>query len=100
DWSTLQSAQRAVPVRTLGQLTTSIDGLHYSPDGRWLVMHSRRKREALCLVRASSLAVEPGWPTAGTPLHYVHCCAFSQVGAHQLLSVGNDRGRALLYRVV
>ena len=37
------------------------------------------------------------WPTARSPLQFVHCAAFSPGGAY--LAVGNARGRALLYRL-
>jgi U3 small nucleolar RNA-associated protein 18 len=37
------------------------------------------------------------WPTARTPLHYVTALSFSPGGGY--LAIGNDRGRALLYRL-
>ncbi|KAJ1495373.1 hypothetical protein T484DRAFT_1762486 [Baffinella frigidus] len=37
------------------------------------------------------------WPTSGTPLHSVSAADFSPNS--RFLSIGNDRGKVLLYRL-
>jgi len=44
-----------------------------------------------------SKTVFGNWPTSKTPLHYVTAVNFSPNSGY--LCVGNDRGRALLYRL-
>ena len=60
-------------------------------------MASKMKRNALRLIHLPSMTVFQNWPTAQTPLHYVHSLAFSPGGG--MLAVGNARGRVLLYRL-
>ena len=47
-------------------------------------------------VHLPSLTVFSNWPTSRTPLRYVHTFDFSPNSGY--LSVGNDRGKALLFR--
>jgi U3 small nucleolar RNA-associated protein 18 len=61
-------------------------------------MASKWARDAMRVVRlGSSLRVVPNWPTARTPLRYVTAAGFNAGG--DLLAVGNDRGKVLLYRL-
>ncbi|CAG9463596.1 unnamed protein product [Pedinophyceae sp. YPF-701] len=85
------------PVKTLMHLTTAADTLEWSPDGQVLAMASRMRKDALRLVHVPTLTVFSNWPTSKSPLHYVHCVAFSPGGG--FLAVGNAKGRALLYRL-
>jgi U3 small nucleolar RNA-associated protein 18 len=62
-----------------------------------LLMASRMKKDALRLVHLPSATVFANWPTAATPLHYVHSAGFSPHSG--FLAVGNAKGRALLYRL-
>lgn len=62
-----------------------------------LAMASRLARDALRLGHVPSRTVFENWPTANSPLGFVHSLAFSPSGG--LLAVGNARGRALLYRL-
>ncbi len=62
-----------------------------------LAIGSRLKRDNLRLVHVPSFTTFSNWPTAKTPLQYVHCCAFSPHGG--FLSIGNAKGHALLYRL-
>lgn len=62
-----------------------------------LALASRMAKNALRIAHVSSRTVFENWPTANTPLGYVHSLAFSPGGG--LLAVGNARGRVLLYRM-
>jgi U3 small nucleolar RNA-associated protein 18 len=85
------------PLRSLMNLTTSVDSLAFSHDSQLLLMGSRLKREALRLVHLPSASVFANWPTTRSPLQYVHCAAFSPHSG--FLGVGNAKGRVLLYRL-
>lgn len=87
----------AVLLKSLMNLTTSIDSLSFSHDAQMMLMGSRMKREALRLVHLPSMTVFSNWPTSRTPLHYVHAASFSPRSG--FLAVGNAKGRALLYRL-
>ena len=83
------------PRRSLMNLTTSVDTLSFSRDCQMLAMASRMKKESFRLVHLPSCTVFSNWPTASTPLHYVHCAAFS--ANSELLAIGNAKGKVLLY---
>lgn len=85
------------PIKSVLNLTTAIDTLRYSPDGAMLLMASQRTRDALKMLHVGSGTVFSNWPTDKTPLHFVTAANFSPGGGY--LSVGNDRGRVLLYRL-
>lgn len=85
------------PLRALDNLVTTIDTLAFSSDSQMLVMASRMKKDALRVVHVPSLTVFSNWPTARSPLHYVHCAAFSPNGG--FLAVGNAKGHVLMYRL-
>jgi U3 small nucleolar RNA-associated protein 18 len=86
------------PVRALMNLVTSADTLSFSPDSQALLAASRLGRDALRVFQLPTLQAFGNWPTGKTPLHYVHCAAFSPGGG--MLAVGNAKGRALLYRLL
>lgn len=89
--------QQPKPTKTLMHITTAIDHLNYSPDGAILLASSQRLKDSLKMIHVSSGTVFANWPTQRTPLSYVTACAFSPGGAY--LTIGNDKGRALLYRL-
>jgi len=90
----LQSTQ---PLKTILNLTTHIDALTINHSSELLVMSSFHKKDALKLIHLPTQTVFSNFPTAQTPLHYVECHAFSPHSG--FLTIGNDRGRVLLYRV-
>jgi U3 small nucleolar RNA-associated protein 18 len=85
------------PLWTCMSLTTGVDTLDFSHDGALLALASRRITDSLRVMHVGTGTVFSNWPTARTPLHFVSTAAFSPHSGY--LSVGNDRGRALLYRV-
>lgn len=74
-----------------------IDSLAFNHDCQMLAMASRMKKDSLRLVHLPSGSVFSNWPTSRTPLHYVHCLAFSPRGGY--LAAGNAKGKVLLYRI-
>ena len=91
------AALRPSPLKTFMNLTTTVDCLQFSPDGQMMLMASRMRKDALRVVHLPSATVFSNWPSSKTPLHYVHCAAFSPHCGY--LAVGNARGRVLLYRL-
>lgn len=85
------------PRKSLLHLTTPVDHLEFNHDSQVLAMGSQRIKDSLKLVHLPSFSVFSNWPTSKTPLHYVTSLAFSPHSGY--LSVGNDRGRVLLYRL-
>lgn len=49
------------------------------------------------VLHVPSMTIFQNWPTSKSPLHYVHCAAFSPHSGY--LTIGNARGRVLLYRL-
>lgn len=87
----------SAPLHTSLALTTGVDTLAFNDDGALLVMASKRVPDALRVLHVGAGTAFSNWPTARTPLHAVSTAAFSPHSGY--LSVGNDRGRVLLYRL-
>ena len=106
------------PVRALDQLTTPISHLVFAPDGQFLVMGSRWKRDALRLstslpftshlmnilhantmivVHLPSCTVYRNWPTTNTPLGRISAVAVSPNS--EQLAVANEQGRIRLWEI-
>ncbi|KAG8834272.1 hypothetical protein FRC18_002293 [Serendipita sp. 400] len=83
------------PLKSLGNLTTSITGLHFNHSSELLVMSSRVKKDQLRLVHLPSLSVFSNWPTFNSPLGRISTSAFSPNSEY--LAIGNTGGRVLLY---
>ena len=66
--------------------------VHDSP----VILMIRQKFFLYFQVHLPSLTVFSNWPTSRTPLRYVHTFDFSPNSGY--LSIGNDRGKALLFR--
>jgi U3 small nucleolar RNA-associated protein 18 len=97
DPTDFSTAQHLKPTKVLTQLTTRINIARFNRDGSVLAMSSRTIKDALRLVHVPTMTVFHNWPTDRTPLHYVSAVGFSPSGGW--LAVGNDRGRALLFRM-
>lgn len=85
------------PTKQLMNLVTAVDTLKFSADGQALCMASSQAKDAMRVVHLPTCSVFSNWPTSQTPLHRVSCVEFSPSGA--FLTIGNDRGKSLLYRV-
>ncbi|QDZ22174.1 U3 small nucleolar RNA-associated protein [Chloropicon primus] len=85
------------PKKAIMNLTTKVDALSFDQTGSILAMSSSMKRDSLRLVHLPTCTVFANWPTSKTPLHYVHCTAFSPSTGY--VAVGNARGKCLLYRL-
>lgn len=95
--NTLMTPTRHQPLRSLLNLTTTIDSLAFNHDSQVLAMASSRKKDSLRLVHLPSCTVFSNWPTTTTPLHHVSSLAFSPKSCY--IAVGNAQGRVLLYRL-
>lgn len=96
-WSNTSIPTNPTPLRALTHLTTPTSHLVLSSDGQMLVMASRWKKDALCLVHLPSCTVYRNWPTDRTPLGRVSSVALSPDGA--LLAVGNEQGAIRLWEI-
>lgn len=85
------------PRSVLKQLVTTITSLEISPDGQILAMASDQKQNSLKLVHIPTFTAFKNWPTANTPLGKVTAVAFTPGG--EMISVGNQAGRARLWRL-
>lgn len=86
------------PVSTFMNLTTAITELHFNHDSQLLTLSSHRVKDALRVVHVPTLTVYRNWPSQKTPLHYVSAVGFSPSDS-RFVSIGNDRGRCLLYKL-
>ncbi|EEA28064.1 hypothetical protein EYB25_000992 [Talaromyces marneffei] len=85
------------PVRALEQLTTSITQIVFAPDGQFMVMASKWKRDALRLVHLPSCTVYRNWPTSNTPFGRITAVAISPQS--NLLAVANEQGKIRLWEI-
>ncbi|EED23571.1 small nucleolar ribonucleoprotein complex subunit, putative [Talaromyces stipitatus ATCC 10500] len=85
------------PVRALEQLTTSITQIVFAPDGQFMVMASKWKRDALRLVHLPSCTVYRNWPTSNTPFGRITSVTISPQS--NLLAVANEQGKIRLWEI-
>ncbi|XP_028402365.1 U3 small nucleolar RNA-associated protein 18 homolog [Dendronephthya gigantea] len=85
------------PIKTVMNLTTQISKLKFNSTSEILGMSSRSIKNAFRLLHVPSLSVFSNWPTSNTPLRYVETFDFSPRSGY--IAIGNDRGRALLFRL-
>ena len=111
------SQSEPTPTRAFMNLTTIITSLAFHPAGEMLSFASREKKGALRVAHCASGSVFKNWcsrppppsggaipltarcrPTAQTPLGHPSALTYSPNGGY--MAIGNEKGRALLYRVV
>ncbi|CAG9330593.1 unnamed protein product [Blepharisma stoltei] len=85
------------PIKSVMNLTTAIDGVTFNHNAEILAMYSRWKRDAVKLLHVPSQTVFSNWPGIRDHIKYPMSLAFSSNS--ELMSVGNDEGVALLYRL-
>ncbi|MCJ1404120.1 hypothetical protein MMC11_007345 [Xylographa trunciseda] len=96
-WKAGAVLERPVPTRALGQLTTPVSCVEIAPDGQFLVMASRWKRDALRLVHLPSCTVYKNWPTANTPFGRITAVAIAPNS--EMLAVANEQGKIRLWEI-
>lgn len=85
------------PLKAVGNLTTAVNNIKFHPDSQILGICSRSVKDGFRVVHIPSMTVFRNWPTGRTPLNYVNTFAFSPQGGY--VSIGNDKGKSLLYRL-
>lgn len=85
------------PLKAVMNLTTSVHKSLFNSTSEILAISSRAKKDLFKMVHLPSLTVFSNWPTSRTPLRYVNAFDFSPNSGY--ISIGNDRGKALLYRL-
>ncbi|KAJ2156096.1 U3 snoRNP protein [Coemansia sp. RSA 552] len=91
------SKPRGEPIKEIRNLTTSILGTRFNHSSELLAIYSRRKAGQLRLVHLPSATVISNWPSQSSSLGTINCVDFSPNSG--FMAVGNDAGRALLYRL-
>ncbi|TIA85200.1 hypothetical protein E3P99_04050 [Wallemia hederae] len=84
-------------VKSLGNLTLSIDKLVFNSDSQLLASTSAERNDQLRLIHIPSFTVFQNWPTANTPLGKIQAIDFSTDG--RWIVIGNQKGKLLLYHI-
>ncbi|XP_065834531.1 U3 small nucleolar RNA-associated protein 18 homolog isoform X2 [Oscarella lobularis] len=87
---------RPKPVKSVMNLTTSIKETKFNHTSEILGMSSRTVEGAFRLLHVPSMTVFSNWPHS-TSLNFVNAFDFSKHSGY--LTIGNDKGKALLYRL-
>ena len=114
--SSWSNSDRPRPLKSIGNLTTSISTVQFNHDSQLLAIASKTKKDQMRLVwlilccskrlntydlnlqiHIPSLTAFSNWPTSGTPLGHVSSVDFSAGGEY--FAIGNTRGRVLLYHL-
>jgi len=85
------------PLKTIGNLTTSISTMRFNHDAQILALASKTKKDQLKMVHLPSMTVFSNWPTTTTPLGHITAMDFS--AGSEYAAIGNNRGRVLLYNL-
>ncbi|KAJ1824344.1 U3 snoRNP protein [Coemansia sp. RSA 2671] len=85
------------PFKSVNNLTTSIRGVKFNHSSEILGIFSRHKADQLKLVHLPTGSVFANWPSMSSHLGNVQCIDFSPQSG--FMAVGNDSGKALLYRL-
>ncbi|KAJ2273084.1 U3 snoRNP protein [Coemansia sp. RSA 355] len=85
------------PFKAVSNLTTAVHGLRFNHSAEILAVYSRKKKDQLKLVHLPSATVFSNWPGSNSHLGHVQCVDFSPKSG--FMAVGNDAGKALLYRL-
>jgi len=85
------------PVKELLNLTTEISKIGFNHDTQLLVFSSTEKRNALRFVHLPTFQVYSNFPKEKTPLSRV--TAFDFAPDSSKITIGNNKGRALLFKL-
>ncbi|EKM60676.1 uncharacterized protein PHACADRAFT_246739 [Phanerochaete carnosa HHB-10118-sp] len=97
DAAPTSDSKRPKPLKTIGNLTTSISSVKFNHDSQLLAIASNTKKDQMRIIHLPSLTAYSNWPTFGTPLGHVTSIDFST--GSEYVAIGNSRGRALLYHL-
>eukprot|EP01060_Flectonema_neradi_P012916 TRINITY_DN19705_c0_g1_i1.p1 TRINITY_DN19705_c0_g1~~TRINITY_DN19705_c0_g1_i1.p1 ORF type:complete len:451 (+),score=101.55 TRINITY_DN19705_c0_g1_i1:65-1354(+) len=86
-----------VPVKSFMSLTTELSFTKFNSTGDVLVAGSQKKKNAFRLIHVPSQTVFSNFPRPGRQFRKPVCASFSPSSG--LLCLGNDRGKALLFRL-
>ncbi|KAI8323027.1 WD40 repeat-like protein [Martensiomyces pterosporus] len=85
------------PIKSINNLTTSITDIKFNHNSEIMGIYSRSKPNQFKLVHLPSATVFANWPLMNAKLGKVECFDFSPHSG--FLAIGNDNGRALLYKL-
>ncbi|KAJ2403207.1 U3 snoRNP protein [Coemansia sp. RSA 2559] len=85
------------PFKAIDNLTTSISGLRFNHSSEILGMFSNKSQGQLKLAHLPTGTVFSNWPSMSSSLGFVQCIDFSPHSG--FMAVGNDKGKAMLYRL-
>jgi len=97
DGPSMTTSENPKPLKSLGNLTTTISTIRFNADSQLLAMASNTKKDQMRLIHLPSLTAFSNWPTSGTPLGHVSSIDFAPDSQHVV--IGNNRGRVLLYHL-
>lgn len=95
--SSWSNSDRPKPLKTIGNLTTSISAVQFNHDSQLLAIASKTQKDQMRLIHTPSFTAFSNWPTSSTPLGHVSSVDFSAGGEY--FAIGNTRGRVLLYHL-
>ncbi|CAI8037093.1 U3 small nucleolar RNA-associated protein 18 homolog [Geodia barretti] len=84
------------PLRAVMNLTTAVDHLQFNSTSEILAVASSAKKDAVKMVHLSSLTVFSNWPHVHSRLGRPTSLHLSPLSRY--LALGNERGKALLFR--
>lgn len=84
-------------LKSFDNITVPLTSLAFNPDGQLLAAASSERKDTLRIYHTPSRTAYQNWPTAGTPLGVVTALGWSP--RSDVLAMGNQRGRVLLYRL-
>lgn len=91
------SGDEPKPIKSVMNLTTSVEGVVFNPTSEVLAIYSKWKANAVKLLHTPSMTVFANWPSFKDHLKFPMTCAFNSTS--ELLTIGNDEGVALLYKL-
>lgn len=97
DMKTALESTNPTPAKAIMNLTTSATTIVFHPSSDLIAIASKEIKDSLKLFHLPTMRIVKNWPTAETPLGYVHDVAFSHNG--RFVGIGNNKGKVLLYRL-
>ncbi|MCQ2820553.1 MAG: hypothetical protein MJ252_25085 [archaeon] len=92
-----ENKKETEPIKVFDNLTTSCDYIRFNSDSSVLGMSSRWKKNAMRFIKLNTMKVYSNFPNANDRIKYPICFDFNS--NNSLLGIGNDEGKALLYKI-